>query len=415
MPLIHNAPDSRRPSSQNVVANLAIAFSVAILFLMPAAADAQHLPPPTKAEPLTASTAADATEGDVRRGETHPPLMVIDVSERWIAELASRLFDERSRVDLTVLGVRMRGTAQTEGGYTIRCVDGDGGLCFAIDAEGTSVSTTRGREGPALIRAVTTTDFTARTLVELNGQSLVGRGTSVDATMRRCDTRVDNRSCLGRRLVRRIAKRRIRAGWAEIDRKCESQTEQRVAAALDHSVNQFRRDADQSLQRMQARFPWIGWGDDLAPVHLQTGDRVLRLTWRDGGGKMVHPFYLAVGKPSPGLKIWIDRRALRVESRRLHKRLRRAWRGLALIAPLLPDESSDAPWSVELAASSWALEVMVPSAGVIVRVPGPRDPMTAILTAAAHSIARGGAFGRPPAPDGQDDATTTPKRRESAP
>jgi hypothetical protein len=379
-----------------------------------AAVSAQTLESPTTDQlPARAGDAnRSAVAGEsANAARQEPPLLVLDISERWIAELADRLFDERSQVDLELLGVRMRGTARTEGHYTIRCVDGEGSLCFNIDAEGTSVSSTRGRQGPAVIRSTATTSFRAQKSIELNGRWLVTRPTTVDAEMQQIRSLVNTRLCIGKRLVKRIARQRMRRGRAEIERKTQRRAERRITAAVDRSVEQFRLEANDKLKRLKAQFPWVGWGDEASPVHLETGERMLRLTWRDGGGEMRDPFYLVVGRPEPGLRLWIDRRAFRVESQRLRERWRRMWRGMAMVVPLLPGESSSAPWSAEFHVFPLALQVTVPSAGVMVRVPGPQDPMTAILGATARTILGGPAGSHPIVSDGQNDGAIAPKGR----
>lgn len=396
---------------------LGIARLICLTSLWPGAAAvlAQTLESPTTDQlPARAGDAnRSAVAGEsANAARQQSPLLVLDISERWIAELADRVFDERSQVNLELLGVRMRGTARTEGHYTIRCVDGEGSLCFNIDAEGTSVSSTRGRQGPAVIRSTARTGFRAQKRVELNGRWLVTRPTTVDAEMQQIRSLVNTRLCIGKRLVKRIARQRMRRGRAEIERKIQRRAERRITAAVDRSVEQFRLEANDKLKRLKAQFPWVGWGAEASPVHLETGERMLRLTWRDGGGEMRDPFYLVVGRPEPGLRLWIDRRAFRVESRRLRERWRRMWRGLAMVVPLLPGESSSAPWSAEFDIFPLALQVTVPSAGVMVRVPGPQDPMSSILAAAAQAIA-GGAMGDGSATtDSPSDGPATQKRRK---
>lgn len=330
------------------------------------------------------------------------PLAVVDVPEAWIAELAEQTFDERMPVDLTVLGTRVRGTSQTSGRYTAESLDGKGGLAVVIRVQGKSVATTCGRKGPAVIRTVSTTVFSATKVVYLLDRTLVTLPTSVDATSLSRNSQVTSQIRLGRRLVRRIAHRRIQRNRETIDAIAERYAERRIVAAVDREVEKFRLRVSGRLDEIRTMLPWLSWGNDRKLVHLRTINRALRFSVQDGGGRMIDPLFFGWTESGSRWHVWLDRRTLEALSDGIRQRFRRLVASAAVIADRfgerwLPESTPPPRWSIRLLWSPMAVEVRELSAGGTVRIPLLADPATEFLKGVGL-LPDGDALGPAPVP-----------------
>lgn len=297
------------------------------------------------------------------------PLVVVEVSERWIAALADQRFQRKSPVNLLVMGASVKGIARTSGQYAVRCVEANGGLGFDIHVQGSSMSSTNARKGPAWIDTLSTTEFTAKKRVLLEDRTLVVGKTSVDAATRSRESRVNTRFRLGRRLVRWVADRRMRQSQAKIDAIAEREARSRITTAVDKAVDQFKERIDGYLHRFEARGPWIGWGKQQALVQLQTKHRCLCFSVRDGGGQMVNPLVVVVGGPERESRIRVNLHLLDVLTPRLRQALRRTVAAAAIASSIPRRETSRSSWSVDLLESDRGMQTEVRGPGFMVRSP----------------------------------------------
>lgn len=241
-------------------------------------------PPDGRADNRPQSSLARVVRA-VRSGrdvEPEPELVVIlELAERWLPALADRPFEVRLPVDVRALGSRVRGASKSVGHYTIRCVEGEGPLCFEICARGKSTAETRSRKRAATIHTTTVTRFEASTRLELREGTFANGDTAVDAMQTlSVRSRVEPHLRIGRRLVRRIAQQRMRKQQDEIKRVRRRLTEQRIRNAVDRSVEQAAETAEISLWYIHTAAAWMGWDTNGMPLELRTGDGFLRLVYR---------------------------------------------------------------------------------------------------------------------------------------
>ena len=306
-------------------------------------------------------------------------LIVVEISDRWVAALSDRSFRRQSPVNLSVMGARVIGMATTSGRYAIHCFEADQGVACYAQVEGTSVSFTTARKGPAFIYTQATTGFTATTHVFLQERTLIAGNTSVNAAAGSQESRVDTRFRLGRRLVRWVARRRMRQNHAEIDAIAEQEAEDRIEAVINEAVEKFRTRMNGHLTRLGAQFPWLGWGEHQTLVHLATMRGGLRFSVASGGGQMVDPLLIAVGGPKGGTRIHLDNHALQTLPPRLRQRLRRLVGMAALVSSLRRREISLLPWSVELLESDRGMQTRLRGPGFMIQTPLRSDLLLLLL------------------------------------
>lgn len=226
--------------------------------------------------------------------ETEPaPVVILEMAERWLPALVDRPFEIRLPIDVWALGSRVRGGSKAAGHYTIHCVEGEGPLCFEIQAGGTSTAKTRSRKRAATIHTTTVTRFEARKRIELREWAFANGDTTVEA-MQTLSVRshVEPHFRIGRRLVRRVAQQRMRKKQDEIERVRRRLTEERILEAVDRSVEQATETAETLLWYVLTARAWTGWDGRDLPLQMQTGEGLLRLVYRVCEGD--HPVFAAV-------------------------------------------------------------------------------------------------------------------------
>ncbi len=208
------------------------------------------------------------------------PIAVLEIPERWLPALSDRPFEVRLPVDVWALGTRVRGASRVVGHYTIRCIEGEGALCFEIAVRGTSTAETRSHKRAVTIRTTTVTQFEARKRIERREGKFVAGPTSVEAMHTlSVRSRIEPHGRIGQRIVVRAAQERMQRQHDEIQTVRRRLTEQRILDAVDQSVEQTAETADRLLRHVRMVALSRGWNGSALPLQLQTREGFLRLAW----------------------------------------------------------------------------------------------------------------------------------------
>lgn len=190
--------------------------------------------------------------------------IVIRFSERFLSLLISPQVIGEEPVNLVVLGTPTVGTAWLEGKLRLDLKPAPRGVSLFACFDGTCVSRTTGRNGPAIIYGTATTSFSAQKPLRVD----VDQGIEAGETTMTARTSVVTpciESTLPRlrgRIVRRVARRRVQRNQPQIIAIARSRARARIGRAFDSSVEglvvQFNGDLDllrPVIQRLREENP----------------------------------------------------------------------------------------------------------------------------------------------------------------
>ncbi len=220
---------------------------------------------------------ADRLLHRLRRHFRNPNLWVY-VSEGVIADALATDVDEREPVRDMILGTSISGTGHTTGVVRVDLVESpDEALLHAVFV-GQTRTRTVGINGPAQIDSVGRVDFRAVKKLVLDEHGLRAWPTDASADTRTTTLGVSSRRCLGRRLIQRIASRRV----AESKRTGEiigsRHAEERIGDRMDTRVGELLEGDDEGLLDTY-RDPLIRRGAYPERIDFSTTDDSLEVHW----------------------------------------------------------------------------------------------------------------------------------------
>lgn len=184
--------------------------------------------------------------GDGKPQAVPAAIVYVRVSRDFLEHYFERSVDQREPVRDLVLGTRIVGTSETKGDTKLTLLPSTGKLTARIDFTGTVHATSRGYNGPVVMRNVSDSTFTAHKVVEFDESGLRVSPASVDAP-----TKLDIQSVssslpgLRGRIASRIGQRRVRSSHREAE-----------AITSEHTADDIRRDfdarIDRSIDKLQA-------------------------------------------------------------------------------------------------------------------------------------------------------------------
>ncbi len=189
------------------------------------------LPIPAPLEPDRADDAA---------GERSAHKLVLRVSEEWFTALVYREIDEQTIVEDVILGTPVSGMAHTIGQPRIDLVPHESQAAFDVVMEGTTVSRTTGRNGPAVIHSRSTTRFRAVKQVRFSPQKGFHSLPANVSTNTHLATEnvASTRGGLIGRIVRRRAWQEVRAKHSQAQAIADAKARNRVAGVLDAQIEE---------------------------------------------------------------------------------------------------------------------------------------------------------------------------------
>ena len=190
------------------------------------------------------------------RGAAAQPNVLIDVHENLFARVVNRPVDQPQPVDELVLGTRVRGSGRTRGNVRIDFVPSADRAAFDLVLDATNVADTSGSQGPVTVRSRGITALNARRRLFLDPDAAFAAPVQAAAST---DTEITGMSIntrLGRRIIKRVADRKIAETKPQAERIAEgrardrlrSQFERETAPALDQFRDQFQSRVRRPLE-----------------------------------------------------------------------------------------------------------------------------------------------------------------------
>ena len=213
------------------------------------------------------------------RGTLTRPNVMLGIHENLFSRSVNRPVNQAQPVDETILGTRVRGSGLTTGTVRLDFVPSHDRAAFEIVFAAQNVSNTRGTQGPVTVHTRGVTDLGARRRILLDEHSVVATPVTASAHTDSTVTGIGISKRLGRRIIQRVASKKI----AETKPKAQAIAEER---ARDRVRSQFAEQTDPAVAQIRGEFerrvraPLQARGLYPEMLHLSTTDSQLRVTAR---------------------------------------------------------------------------------------------------------------------------------------
>ncbi|NOY29535.1 MAG: hypothetical protein GXP28_04955 [Planctomycetes bacterium] len=159
------------------------------------------------------------------------------VSESAINRLAERPVHETQPVRDCILGARILGTAESTGFVTLRTLPADDHIALELQLAGTIHSNTVGYKKPVRLTSRSNTNFVATKRLQISDARFVAIPTDVSASTKSRTTSIRKTGGrFGRRLIERIAWKKVGESKSKSERIASQRAEQKVAKKFDDQV-----------------------------------------------------------------------------------------------------------------------------------------------------------------------------------
>jgi len=235
-------------------------------------------PVPQLLERLADTGQAPAVVAAVR-GAASRPNILLEVHENLLARAVNRPVDQTGPVDEVVLGTRVRGTGHTSGDVRLDFVPSTDRAAFDLVFAATNVADTRGTQGPVTVRSRGVTSLGARRRFFLDENNVSASPVEASADTSTTITGMSINSRLGKRLIQKVANRKI----AETKPQAEAIAEGRARGRLRQ---QFAEQTEPALAQFREQFrsrfrePMEAQGLYPEMLHMNTTDTTLAITAR---------------------------------------------------------------------------------------------------------------------------------------
>lgn len=198
-------------------------------------------------ERLVESGQADGLVRQIR-GSFMQPNIRLAVHERLVTAALDRTIDTPMPVDEVILGMRVRGMGRTTGRVRVDFVPAADRAAMDLVLAGRNVSTTRGGRGPVTVYGQGTTQLAARRRIFVTPDSIAAAPVEASADTESEVTGIGISSRIGRRLIRRIASRKVveskplaeSIAEGRARNRLRSQFEEQTSPVLPQFLDQFR-------------------------------------------------------------------------------------------------------------------------------------------------------------------------------
>ena len=213
------------------------------------------------------------------RGANSRPNIHLEVAEALLAPAVNRPIDQVQPVDDVVLGTRIRGTGHTTGNVRLDFVPSGEKAVFDIVLGATNISHTRGTQGPVTVNSRGVTSIDARRRIFLDEHNVSSSPVEASADTNSTVTGLGINARFGKRLIRRIASKKIAESKAQAEAVAEGKARDRIRAQFgeqtEPAIGQMR---DQFRQKV--RGPLQAQGLYPESFHMHTTDSHLRIVAR---------------------------------------------------------------------------------------------------------------------------------------
>ena len=213
------------------------------------------------------------------RGANSRPNIHLEVAEDLLAPAVNRPVDQVQPVDDVVLGTRIRGTGHTTGNVRLDFVPSGEKAVFDIILGATNISHTRGTQGPVTVNSRGVTAIDARRRIFLDEFNVAAAPVEASADTNSTVTGMGINARFGKRLIRRIATKKIAESKAQAESIAEGKARDRIR-------HQFGEQTEPAVAQMRDQFqqkvrgPLQARGLYPESFHMHTTDRHLRIVAR---------------------------------------------------------------------------------------------------------------------------------------
>jgi hypothetical protein len=227
---------------------------------------------------LEESGQAPATVARVR-GALNRPNLYLDVDESLLGGAVNRAVDEVSPVNDTVLGTRIRGSGHTKGLVFLDFVPGLSQAVVDLKLDATNHSNTRGSQGPVTVHTLGTTKVDARKRILIDDQRVASLPVEATASTDTQTAGIGVASRFGKRLIRKIASRKIAEMRPQAEAISSQKARERVREQFEEQTASAIAQASRDYQT-KFRRPLMerGWYPEL--LQMSTSDSRLSVTAR---------------------------------------------------------------------------------------------------------------------------------------
>ncbi len=203
------------------------------------------------------------------------PNALITVSGDLLRSAASDPIDRHEPITDIILGTRIHGQGHTTGSINLRTVPNDELAELALDTNGRVVSQNVGRNGPAVIRTTSFTDFNATQNIELSDARFRALPPRVSASTRSNIHSVSKAGGgAGKRIVANVGIDKAREKQGQANRIAASHAEVRIARRMTDEINDRLGKAWKRYQN-DYRLPLERRGDLPQHTRFSTTDQAL--------------------------------------------------------------------------------------------------------------------------------------------
>ena len=213
------------------------------------------------------------------RGALARPNIELEVHEAFAASLVSRPIDQVAPVNDVVLGTRIRGSGRTTGSVRLDFVPSPERAVFDLVFDATNISHTRGTQGPVTVHSRGVTTLGARRRITLDGENVSASPVAATASTDSQTTGMAISARFGRRIIQRIANRKIAESRPQAEAVAEGKARERVRQQFAEQTEPALQQIRQQL-RDRLRGPLESRGLYPEMVHVHTTDSSLRIVAR---------------------------------------------------------------------------------------------------------------------------------------
>jgi hypothetical protein len=195
---------------------------------------------------------APAAVARIRSAVTRPNLF-LEVDESLLGRGVNRPVNDVSPINDVVLGTRIRGSGRTSGLVRLDFVPSPSRAVVDIALDATNHSETTGGKGPVTVRTLGTTKVDARKRIIIDDEQVTAQPVEAHASTDTRTAGIGVNKKFGKRLIRRIASRKIaemrpqaeaiaeRKAREKVREQFESQTAEAISRASRDYQTKFRR------------------------------------------------------------------------------------------------------------------------------------------------------------------------------
>ncbi|MCO6042629.1 hypothetical protein NG895_01795 [Aeoliella sp. ICT_H6.2] len=178
------------------------------------------------------------------RNEFNHPNFRAEISEKFLARVASDPVDNVSPVRDCILGTTIRGTGHTTGSVSLSTVPNSQQAELLLTLSGVTHSETNGYNDPVVIRSSGTTPFTATKRIALEDSNFWNYPTHVSATTSTTTRSVKKQGGgIGSRLIEAIGERQVEQKKPQANRIAARHAEDRISENMEEELLPKLQDA----------------------------------------------------------------------------------------------------------------------------------------------------------------------------